>query len=224
MVGMGSNTKSIRGLETVAFESGQQTAMVVFHGYGANCHDLVPVRELVSGQEGFDWYFPNGPLSVPIGMGMMGRAWFPVRIGQLGASFTIQVPQGFQTATEQAKALVEEVKQHHSKVYVGGFSQGAMIATNIVMQWPQLIHKLFMLSGTLLNEGEWREQVVNMRDIPTFQSHGRQDMVLPFAAAEELNQLFRDKPDHQFHPFAGGHEIPPSILQSLSRFLDGHGS
>lgn len=201
--------KSIRNLRTVAFESGQKIAVVILHGYGANCHNLVPIRESITDRDHFDWYYPDGPLDLGI-----GQAWFPIRIGGAEVHF---IPQGLEQATEQIKGFLEEL--HRDRVYLGGFSQGAVVATNLAMQWPQLVHKLFILSGTMINGSNWQQWVANMREIPTLQSHGRQDMILPFAKAEALNQLFRAKPDHAFHPFSGGHEIPPSILQSLSRFL-----
>ena len=208
--------RSIQGLRTVTFESGQRVALILLHGYGANAHDLVPLMKLMPSDDPYDWYFPEGPCS----LGKVERAWFPIRVGELEfLEARERVPEGFSEATVQLKALVEEVKGHYDRVYLGGFSQGAMLATNLTLQWPELISKLFILSGILISEKSWKKGVEKIRDIPTFQSHGAEDGVLPFAGAKALDQLFRKKPDHEFHEFSGGHEIPISVLSALSRFL-----
>ena len=218
---MNGETISIQGLKTIAFNEGRPIALVGLHGYGANHRDLVSIREFIADAQSYDWYFPNGPLAVPIGIGMQGRGWFPFRMEQLGIDFSQKNPEGLDRASEQVKALVEELQKDYDKVYLGGFSQGAMVSANLTLQWPELIQKLFMLSGTLLREQDWRQWFEGAGHILSFQSHGRDDAILPLSAAKALSRIFEQGPNHEFHEFSGGHEISPSVLQSLSRFLYG---
>ncbi|MCY4643494.1 MAG: hypothetical protein OXB88_02655 [Bacteriovoracales bacterium] len=211
-------------LEVGSFESDgrkRETAIIVLHGYGANFKDLVPIRKSVKDDELFDWYFPNAPLSIPLGIGLEGRGWFPISIGSLGLDLTSKVPDGFQEVSEKVKSLVEEIRESHGKIYLGGFSQGAILSANVAMEWPSLVDKLFMLSGILINENRWRRCVPGVREIPTFQSHGRYDEVLPLSGAKALNEMFRKKPNHTFLEFDGGHEIPLSAQKALSEFFHG---
>ena len=131
------------------------------------------------------------------------------------------MPKGLPAIAEQLQQLLTALAQHHSKIYLGGFSQGAIVSCHLTLNWPELIHKLFMLSGTLINAPQWQLALSHhhVRAIPSFQSHGQDDMVLPLAGARALNELFRAKPNHQFLEFSGGHEVPPALLQALGKFL-----
>ena len=217
-------TESIQGLSTEVFSSGQKIALVLLHGYGANGRDLVSLREMIVEHGSYDWYFPEAPLSISLGMGLVGKGWFPLRVAQLAqhnSQFYREEPHGLREVTETLRAFLEQVRRDHSRVYLGGFSQGAIVSTNATMHYPYLVDKLFILSGTLINEDKWQEKLHGMREIPTFQSHGREDGVLPFSGAEALDKLLLSKTDHQFCPFSGGHEIPLTTLDALSRFLHG---
>ncbi len=51
------------------------------------------------------------------------------------------------------------------------------------------------------------------------QSHGRADPLLPFAIAESLNRALADADaSATFVPFAGGHEIPQTVVNRLAAF------
>jgi len=58
------------------------------------------------------------------------------------------------------------------------------------------------------------------KPVPVFQSHGRQDEILPYVGAEGL----RDTLTHaglsvEWYSFRGGHEIPRTVLQRLGPFI-----
>src|SRR6476620_4952081 len=59
----------------------EDVGVVFFHGYGANMHDLFPLWELWH-KDKFNWYFPNGIQSLPMGY-YEGRAWFSIDVAGL---------------------------------------------------------------------------------------------------------------------------------------------
>ena len=120
--------------------------------------------------------------------------------------------------------LVQEVANQTGlpmqKLVLGGFSQGAMIATDVALRLEEAPGALVVLSGTLLIEDAWRTKAKARTGLPVFQSHGRQDPVLPFAAAEWLRDLFVEAGmQHEFVPFDGGHTIGEDALLKLGAFL-----
>ena len=107
-----------------------------------------------------------------------------------------------------------------SKLVLGGFSQGAMITTDVALRLEEAPAGLVALSGTLLVEDAWRQKASARKGLPVFQSHGRFDGVLPFTAATWLEAMLRDAGlGVEFHAFDGGHEIPEDILVALAGFL-----
>jgi phospholipase/carboxylesterase len=53
-------------------------------------------------------------------------------------------------------------------------------------------------------------------------SHGRRDPLLPFAGSERAKALLeRHGFSVTFHPFDGGHAIPPEVVRALDVFLFG---
>ena len=77
-----------------------------------------------------------------------------------------------------------------------------------------------VLSGTLLIEDAWKTKANARAGLPVFQSHGRQDPVLPYHAAEWLKTVFVEAAmQHEFVPFDGGHTIGQDALLKLGDFL-----
>jgi len=110
----------------------------------------------------------------------------------------------------------------YSHLTLGGFSQGAMIATDVALRLEEPPQGLAILSGTLLLEDTWRAKAKARAGLRVFQAHGRGDPVLSFQAAEALRDLWLDaQAAHEFLPFDGGHTITGEALTRLARFLVG---
>ena len=69
---------------------------------------------------------------------------------------------------------------------LGGYSQGAMVASEVAFQTDLEIAGLVLLSGTLVDEAAWERQFHTRRGAPVFLSHGRSDPVLPFEVADRF--------------------------------------
>lgn len=198
--------------------------IVLFHGYGADMNDLAPLAGAIQAPKNSNWYFPNGHLSVPLGGHYEGRAWFPIPLSELQAGSTLDltqaVPPGMKKARENAKQFLEKLNITPSKLVLGGFSQGAMLTTDLVLHMDTPPAGLALLSGTLINEPEWTELASKKAGLKFFQAHGARDQVLSFAHAQKLEQLFKKAGwQGQLQRFEGGHEIPSEVLIQLGSFL-----
>ncbi len=225
--------------------------IILFHGYGASANDLFPLCQELSYQKtdpldsieanalndsDATWIFPNGIVKVPLAPNMYGRAWFPINIEALEQArisgkhrdLASHFPEGLSEARERAEEMIKEIiekrKINYNQIIIGGFSQGAMLATDIVLRNKQVnqnFAKLIILSGTLLAREEWTKLALEKKGISFFASHGKDDPILSFDLAEELYSIFTKSASWEgtFIPFSGGHEIPLQVLSALKEYI-----
>ncbi len=106
-------------------------------------------------------------------------------------------------------------------VVLGGFSQGAMLSLDTALRLDEAVAGLVLLSGTLISEEEWRRRAALRRGLPVLQAHGRQDPLLPYAAAEALRDLLVQQGlDVDFRAFEGGHTITLDVLRGVTDLLE----
>lgn len=206
-------------------------ALIVMHGYGASMHDLAPIGEWLAPQVGGAWYFLQAPLEVALGPYMSGRAWFPIDMmklqmatahGDFSRIFEKDLPAGIDEATEKIKTVLDLLTVRHKRVHIAGFSQGSMMAAKVALENQSQVQSLSMLSGVLVSKHLWQEKVQGQLPFPSFQSHGRQDPVLPISEAHKLRDfLTTNNLKHQYVEFSGGHEIPMPVLTAWLQFLQG---
>ena len=206
------------------------THVVVFlHGWGASGDDLVPLSQVLAAP-GRLFVFPEAPLVTMGG----GRAWWHLDLAKIEAArmrgesrdLRQSVPEGLPAVRATMIALLsviaERTKLPMTKITIGGFSQGAMLSTDVTLMSAEKPCALVALSGTLVAENEWTRALATLpQSFPVFVSHGNGDVVLPFELAEALQQTLRKGTGNlTWVPFRGGHEIPGVVLEKFSAFLD----
>ncbi|MBM9590836.1 esterase [Leptospira sp. 201903075] len=203
--------------------------VVLFHGYGASAFDLYPIHEVLVTDQKFNWVFPHGHLSVPLMPGYSGRAWFPIDMAALEEAirkndfrnFADKDPEGMDVARQAAYLMLDAIGVPWNQLILGGFSQGAMLATDLTLRKEELSKGLMILSGALVNESLWKELAPKKSNLRFFQSHGEFDPILGYAGAKKLEKLLRNSELlGEFIAFNGGHEIPAPVIQGVSRYLN----
>ena len=185
----------------------KDAALVLFHGRGADEHDLVPLLHALDPAGLYDGFTPRGPLSLPPG----GAHWYMVP--RVGYPDPATFAQGFAAATR----FVDDLPHEH--VVLGGFSQGAVMALSVALgagrPRPDAVLAFSgfvpVVDGWELGEGPWP---------PVAIGHGTYDEVIPveFAhrsrdllAAAGVDVLYRESPL--------GHAIDPDFVGELREFL-----
>ena len=219
----------LAGLETLKRKGKPESPVILFlHGYGADHCDLVPLADFLDPQREFTWYFPKAPIELDLGYAKTGYAWFPIDRERLEGSFhhppTLSfersVPPGMDEASEKLNTFLNVLHHESPQLILGGFSQGAMMALNTSLMSSLSPKALILFSGILVKEEEWRRLLKTSCDLNIFQSHGRQDQVLPFALAEALIEIYKECGlPFKWLPFHGGHEIPADILKKAYQFI-----
>lgn len=222
-------TKQIAGLQThVLLGKPLGRAVILFHGFGADYNDLLPLADMMSRSKDTTWYFPNGLQEVIIGPGMAGRAWFQIDMARIEAAMvkgqhydlSAHRPSGLDKARDKVGQFYSEVCALHKQVYIGGFSQGAMLATEIALTAQRKPDGLVLISGALIDEKNWKALAPSCRGMRFIQSHGKNDVILGFQFAERLHEMLTEAGlEGEFIPFNGGHEIPPKVISQVASFL-----
>jgi phospholipase/carboxylesterase len=220
-------TEKIAGYTTVVNKkSDDSRAIIMLHGYGANNLDLAGLSSMID--MGGTWFFPNGPIDLAFSPFYESRAWFPIdqkameeamRSGGF-RDFSKPASEPFIHALEAILPFIQEISARYKQVWIGGFSQGAMLASHLLAKFPKVFYGGILFSGVLVDrlliEGYHPEKT----QLNIFQSHGRSDQVLSFKGASELSLFFSEKAkNHYFMAFEGGHEIPPSVIVKLNTYL-----
>jgi phospholipase/carboxylesterase len=218
---------------------GEGPLVVLLHGFGAPGDDLASLWRVVDAPAGTRWAFPAAPLILqmggpasPRGPGPPpdARAWWMIDLDRrLGAaergqldSLAREVPEGMREAGERIVSLLRELDTwlRPTKIVLGGFSQGAMLACDVALRTDARLAGVALLSGTLLASDEWAALVSRRHGLPILQSHGTFDPLLPFAYAEKLRDLLTSGGAVvTWVPFRGGHEIPHGVVDALGGWL-----
>ncbi len=212
---------------------GHGPVVILLHGFGAPGNDLVSLGDAISAPAGTRFIFPEGPLSLNLGFGD-SRAWWMIDWNRINLDIVAgrlrdlsrEAPKGLPAARQGVLSMLKELERRFGvdpkKTVLGGFSQGAMLACDVMLRTDDPFAGLVLLSGTLLARDEWAPLMPKRRGLPVFQSHGTQDAILPYLMAERLrDELTQAGLRVDWHSFRGGHEIPDRVVTQLGAFIRG---
>jgi phospholipase/carboxylesterase len=211
--------------------------VVLCHGFGAPGDDLVPIGRALPAAKGTHFVFPEARLSLAEVLGMPqalvgpARAWWAIDMERLEKAMKTgevrdmsrEVPDGLAESRKALLSLVDALAAEgipSERIVLGGFSQGAMLATDVVLRDARKFAALVIWSGTMICETEWLPLMAARKDLPVYMSHGEDDPILPFSVAKHLEaELTKAGVTVQFRGFRGGHAIPPPVLSDVATLL-----
>ncbi|MDX6469053.1 MAG: phospholipase/carboxylesterase [Gaiellaceae bacterium] len=185
-------------------------ALVLFHGRGADEHDLFPLLDALDPERRLHGYTPRGPLALPPG----GAHWYAVpRVGYPDAE---TFHAGYGAAVEWLDALPFAPE----RIVIGGFSQGAVMsyAVGLGKGRPRPA-ALLALSGFIPTVDGW-EPDLEPPFPPIAIVHGAYDPVIPVAfahAARATLEAAGAEPSYRELPIE--HWIDPAVLPELQRVV-----
>ena len=209
------------------------TVGMLLHGFGASANDLVSLAPRLGVAR--RWLVPHAPAQLVVHGMHSGRAWFPRDAAAMeralaGEYFTQRralQPPGLTVAAREVRATLAARALDPRTLIVGGFSQGAMVTAEYLRlaltgEWP-LPRAALLFSGALIAESWWdqlRTPDARAVDCPIFQTHGRNDAVLPYDDAQALAAILRRAGfSVAWLDTAEGHTIPHHAIDAAARFL-----
>lgn len=157
-----------------------QTAMVLLHGRGAGAQDILSLSSYFA-RPGLAFLAPQAD----------GSTWYPNR-------FIAPLEQNephLSGALAVVEGLIQQVEAQGipaGKVYIGGFSQGACLATEYVIRNPGHYGGLFVFSGGYIGPlNVPRQPDGDLRGTPVFLGCSDPDPHIPLQRVQETATLLR---------------------------------
>ena len=195
-----------------ATDSDRTPTLVLLHGLASDEQDLIglaseldPALRVVS-------------LRAPHETGYGGFAWFPIQFLPNGERIV-----DTETAVQSLGLLEEELASFRAKstgapLLLGGFSQGAMMASGVLMKNAQLIDGAWLMSGRLFPAFAVEGASPSPRRVLV--QHGLYDEVLGVDEGCELAQaLTKSGHDMSYHEYPMAHQISYESLSDANRWL-----
>lgn len=163
-------------------------------------------------------------LRAPLTFGPSAYGWFPVQF----------LPEGFlideEVAERSRKQVVESidllVKQYGAdpkRVYLLGFSQGAIISLAAGLTEPEKVAGIVAMSGRLLPQVEpMIAPPERLEGLPITAVHGVYDEVIPVRYGREIRDRLGKLPvDLTYREYPMGHHVTQDSMADIARWLSG---
>lgn len=194
------------------YEAGASYPMIVcLHGFGADMRDLAGLAPAID-QTGYVYVCPNAPLTVAVGPGSTGRAWY-----EPGGNAD---PAAVERALTALDTLILEVLHHYRipafQALLLGFSQGGAMTYRYGLPRPETFSGLAILSGALRNPEGLLAHLPVTRDQHIFIAHGTEDTRISIDSGREAAAFLEAQGyGPAYHEYAMGHEINFAVLDDL---------
>jgi phospholipase/carboxylesterase len=189
--------------------------LVLFHGRGADEHDLFPLLDLLDPERRLLGVTPRGPLSLPPG----GAHWYAVR--EIGYPDPSTFLPTYGTVAEWLDGLAEETAIGPERTVLGGFSQGAVMALALALGAGRPTPAAVLaLSGFVPAVDGWTADV-ERPGLAAFVTHGRRDPVIPVEFGRATRDLLEPSPvDVTYVETDAAHHVDPRTLAELPAWLE----
>jgi phospholipase/carboxylesterase len=187
---------------------GKPPLLVLLHGHGADEKDLLPMVARL------DPRLAIASLRAPIQIRQGGYSW-------LSSNTEADLDDARRAVLECIDQIVITTDADADRVYVAGFSQGAMLALAIALTEPQKIAGAAVMSGRLAAAIRDRHAPVDsLRGFPILVTHGTEDQQISIRSARDIRQALKPLSiDLEYYEFEIGHYISDRTVSALDRWL-----
>jgi phospholipase/carboxylesterase len=188
-------------------------ALVLFHGRGADEHDLNPLLDLLDPERRLLGVTPRGPLSLPPG----GAHWY--KLQEVGFPDRETFLATYAEVGDWLDGLLDEHGIAHDRTVLGGFSQGAVMAYAFALgKGRPPPAALIALSGFIPTVDGFE---LDLSEIPPVAiGHGTYDPIISVEFGRRARQLLEEVgASVLYREYPLPHAIDPSYLIELRAWL-----
>ncbi|HEV3473306.1 MAG TPA: phospholipase [Actinomycetota bacterium] len=190
--------------------------LILWHGRGADENDLFPLIDILDPDARLIGVTPRGPLALPPG----GAHWYQIR--ELGYPDPATFLATYAAATSWLDRWLEEQSLDHSKVVIGGFSQGAVMSYALTLgaNRPRPAG-LIAFSGFIPTVEGLTLELEGARSLPVVIGHGVFDRVIGVEWGRDAKaKLEAVGADLEYREYPLPHTIDPEFLGSVASWVD----
>lgn len=190
-------------------------ALVLFHGRGADEHDLEPLLGALDPEQRLVGILPRGPLALPPG----GAHWYVVR--EIGFPDPETFLAAYAGVSSWLDGLPEETGVPIERTVLGGFSQGSVMsfALGLGRDRPAAAG-IFGLSGFIPTVGGFELDLDDRHGLRVAIGHGTHDPVIGVEWGRDAQRrLEAAGADVVYRESPIGHSIDPGFVPELRDWL-----
>ena len=186
-------------------------ALLLFHGRGADEHDLFPLLDMLDPEQRLLGATARGPLSLPPG----GAHWYSV--ARVGFPDPATFASTYSLVGDWIDALLAEHGIPAARAVLGGFSQGSVMSYAFGLGRGRARPAGIMaLSGFIPTVSGWELDPANATGLPVAIGHGASDPVIVADFGRDArDRLVEAGADVTWRESPGGHHIDPRFLAEL---------
>ncbi|MHC8306178.1 alpha/beta hydrolase [Pseudomonas sp. PB3P13] len=197
-------------------ESAGQPLIIFIHGYGSNEEDLFGIKDELPPE--YNYVSVRAPMIMEEG----SYKWFREK-GNAGYNGeTEDLKASGQVLLDFIAQAAKKYRTQPDKVFLVGFSQGAIMSYEVALRHPDAVGGIAALSGRILPvlRAELKPDQ-RRQSLAIFIGHGTLDQRLPFNDGTEADSLLQSLSlEPEFHAYPGvGHSISGAELQDLRNWL-----
>jgi phospholipase/carboxylesterase len=188
----------------------------LFHGRGADEHDLFPLLDTLDPERRFVGATPRGPLSLPPG----GAHWYV--LGGIGTPESTTFQASYAAGSEWLDGFLAEQGVGHDRLVLGGFSQGGVMAYSLGLGAGRSRPAALTVFSSFMPSVPGYELDLSPPLPPVAIGHGTLDPVIgvewgrrarAVLEAAGADVLYRETPMY--------HQIDPEFVREVSEWLKG---
>ena len=195
---------------------GAPPLLLLLHGIGSDERDLIGLAPSL------DERFFIVSARAPIALGLQSFAWYHAEF----------VPEGSIINAEEAEdsrklllgfigELVEKYSLDSRRVYLMGFSQGAIMSLALGLSEPNQVAGIVAMSGRLLDEAlPLLAPAESLAGLPILVVHGTEDPVLPVQFGRAIQRRLDSLPVAlTYREYPIGHQVSKESLSDVAEWL-----
>lgn len=204
-------------------QPGRPPLLLLLHGVGSHEADLFALAPTL------DRRLLCLSLRAPFVLAPGSYAWFEVELNPVAPVIDVeQAEESRRRVAEFIPRAVQHYRADPARVFVLGFSQGAIISLALCLTRPDLLAGVVALSGRTLpelfsQEGPMAGRLAPpeaLEGLPILVLHGTHDPVLPIHFGRDTRERFDALPvDLRYHELPMAHTVSPEALVLAQRWL-----
>ncbi len=193
---------------------GPAPLLILLHGLGSNENDLFSFAPHLDPR--YRILSVRAPRSYAYG----GFAWFDILFDQpVPRPNAVQLAEARQTLV----SFLQEVREayHPSRIYLAGFSQGAIMSYLTALTHPTLVSGVLAMSGYVIKTPDLPTVAdETLKKLPIFATHGINDRVLPVFLGRTTHQYLQSlQLNVTYREYPMGHEVSAACFEDCRSWL-----
>lgn len=204
---MNTTLRDVRSQDWTA-DAAPDAVALLLHGFGSNEHDLGSLGSALG------LNLPWASLRAPLELGNRGAAWFPITTPGNPAAAPVE------QATEAIWSWVEANVDPGTRIVPIGFSQGGLMASQLLRTRPERVLAPVVLGGFVLGAAQPGDETLRGSRPTLFWGRGSDDGVIAPAAIDRSSAYLPRHTSLTERVYPGlAHGINASMLDDVRDFL-----